>query len=82
MKKITVYIVFVLLYISTSSLEARRYDYQFGLPLACHDSWDAPSWWVDDYNARICQPGEYTRGHDFGNLSECSPKYSEVGGVV
>ena len=41
--------------------------------LSCYDSFDSPSWWVDDYIARICTPCAYFEGHDFGNESTCEP---------
>ncbi|MGW8122322.1 hypothetical protein ACV07N_06635 [Roseivirga echinicomitans] len=41
--------------------------------MLCYDSFDTPSWWVDDYIARICTPCSYFEGHDFGNESTCEP---------
>ena len=40
---------------------------------ACYDSWDDPSWFRDDYNARVCTPCSYVRGHDFGDTATCEP---------
>ncbi len=40
--------------------------------LMCYDSYDTPSWYVDDYIARVCQDPEGNicvlyEGHDFSN---------------
>ena len=40
--------------------------------LMCYDSYDTPSWWVDDYLARVCQDPNGNicvmyEGHNFSN---------------
>lgn len=40
--------------------------------IMCYDSYDTPSWWVDDYYARVCQDPNGNicvmyEGHNFSN---------------
>ena len=48
----------------------------------CYDTYDDPSIWRDDYNARVCEPCSYVRGHDFDNQSTCTSTPKEVEGVA
>lgn len=77
MKRGRICLVMMLLFLAALSTPAHSQS-QNGLPIKCYDSWDDPSYWRDDYNARRCTPCDYVRGHDFDNEAECSPSTTSI----